>query len=337
MKNDLPAGDARMDMDAVVLAGGYATRLWPITRNRPKMLLPVGETTVIDRVLRQLEGDDRVDTVYISTNERFADDFETHVADRGYEKAQLSVEQTTDEDEKFGVVGALAQLVEREGAEGDDLLVVAGDNVISFGMSEFIDFFEDADGSTLAAYDVDSTDLASSYGTLSVDDDRVTEMEEKPENPDTTLVSIACYAFPASAVRFEEYLAGDNNPDEPGWFIQWLVDRERVSAFEFDEAWFDIGTPESYLDTVAWQLDGRNIVDDDATLENVELGENVHVVGDAHVVDSTLDSAVVFPGTTVRDCVVVESVVDRNADVASLTLDGALVGENTRIPARRDD
>jgi len=320
-------------MEAVVLAGGYATRLWPITRNRPKMLLPIGETTVIDRILGQLEDDDRIGTTYISTNERFADEFRSHVADSGYEKVQLSVEDTADEDEKFGVVGALAQLVEREGIEGEDLLVVAGDNVISFEMSEFVDRFEATGDPTIAAYDVGSTELASAYGTVSLDaDGHVTEMREKPDDPDTTLVSIACYAFPASAVRFEEYLADDNNPDEPGWFIQWLVANDRVSAFEFDEAWFDIGTPESYLETVAWQLGGRNLVDDDATLENVELGENVHVVGDAHVVDSTLDGSVIFPGTTIRDCEVRGSIVDRNASLDSLTLDGALVGENTRIP-----
>jgi glucose-1-phosphate thymidylyltransferase len=321
-------------MEAVVLAGGYATRLWPITRNRPKMLLPVGETTVIDRVLEQLEGDDRVETVYISTNERFAADFENHVAEKGYGKAQLSVEDTADEDEKFGVVGALAQLVDREGIEGEDLLVVAGDNVISFGMGEFIDFFEAADTPTLAAYDVGSTDLASSYGTLSVDDgDHVTEFQEKPDDPDTTLVSIACYAFPAEAVRFEEYLAGDNNPDEPGWFVQWLVEHERVSAFEFDEAWFDIGTPDSYLETVAWRLDGAAIVDEDATVEGTDVGENVHVLGDATVVDSTLDHSVVFPGATVRDCEVSGSIVDRNARLTDLELDGALVGEDTQIPS----
>lgn len=65
-------------MHAVVLAGGYATRLWPITRHRPKMLLPVGETTVIDRILTELEEDDRIEHVYLSTNENFADDFRSH-------------------------------------------------------------------------------------------------------------------------------------------------------------------------------------------------------------------------------------------------------------------
>jgi len=125
-------------MEAVVLAGGYATRLWPLTRHRPKMLLPVGERTVIDRVLEQLEADDRIETVYVSTNERFAEAFETHLADTGFEKPRLSVEETLDEGEKPGVVGALAQLVDRESVDGD-LLVIAGDNLMSIDLSTVLD------------------------------------------------------------------------------------------------------------------------------------------------------------------------------------------------------
>ncbi|MFW6376839.1 MAG: nucleotidyltransferase family protein, partial [archaeon] len=100
-------------MKAVVLAGGYATRLWPITKHRPKMFLPIGETTVIDRIFSDLEADDRIDEVYVSTNDRFAEDFEDYLAASDFEKPTLSVEDTTHEDEKFGVVGALAQLVDR--------------------------------------------------------------------------------------------------------------------------------------------------------------------------------------------------------------------------------
>ncbi|PSQ41585.1 glucose-1-phosphate thymidylyltransferase, partial [Halobacteriales archaeon SW_5_68_122] len=121
-------------MKAVVLAGGYATRLWPITKNRPKMLLPVGEITVIDRIFRELEDDDRIEEVYVSTNERFADEFEAHIADSDFEKPRLSVEDTSEESEKFGVVGALGQLVDRESVD-DDLLVIAGDNLMGFDVS----------------------------------------------------------------------------------------------------------------------------------------------------------------------------------------------------------
>ena len=318
-------------MEAVVLAGGYATRLWPITRSQPKMLLPIGESVVIDQVLEELEADDRIENVYLSTNETFAEDFEAHIADSDLEKAQLSVEDTSGESEKFGVVDALAQLVDREGIEGEDLLVVAGDNLISFNMSEFIDHFESSPGPTLAAYNVGSPDRATAYGVLKMDGDRVTELQEKPDDPPSSLVSIGCYAFPGDAPSFDEYLQDDNNPDEPGWFIRWLVDREPVSAFTFDGAWFDIGTPQSYLETVAWHLGGENLVTDSATLDNVDLGGNVHVLDGAEISDTSLDHSIIFPDATLRNCDVSDSIVDSNTVLEGLTLTDALVGENTRI------
>jgi glucose-1-phosphate thymidylyltransferase len=318
-------------MKAVVLAGGYATRLWPITRHRPKMLLPVGERTVVDHILGALEADDRIEDVYVSTNERFADDFREHVVGTDFRKPQLSVEKTTAEDEKFGVVGALAQLVDREGLGGEDLLVVAGDNLIGFDIAEFLDFFEAAGTPTLAAYDVGSRERAKSYGLVDIEGDRVVDFQEKPDDPPSTLVSIACYAFPADAVRFEEYLDAGNNPDEPGWFLQWLVDRREVSAYTFDGAWFDIGTPDSYLDAVAWALDGDTVVADSATVEGCDLGENVHVMDGATVRGADLDRSLVFPGATVTDCMLRDSIVDSEAAVHDLDLSGALIGAHTRI------
>jgi len=318
-------------MHAVVLAGGYATRLWPVTRNRPKMLLPVGEQTVIDRILDELESDDRIDDVYVSTNERFADDFQRHLEDSAFDKPQLSVEETIDEDEKLGVIGALAQLVDREGIDSGDLLIVAGDNLISFDLSTFIDHFEENGTATLAAYDVGSRKRASSYGLVDLDGEEVVDFQEKPDNPPSTLVSIACYAFPASDVRFAEYLDGGNNPDEPGWFIQWLQDRRPIHAFTFEEAWFDIGTPESYLDAVSWALDGQSVVAADATVEHSEIGDNVHVMAGATVVDSTLDRSIVFPGATVERGHLRDSIVDREATVRDIDLSGALVGAHSQL------
>ncbi|MFB6162868.1 MAG: sugar phosphate nucleotidyltransferase [Halococcoides sp.] len=318
-------------MHAVVLAGGYATRLWPLTRNRPKMLLPVGETTIIDRVLDALESDDRISNVYLSTNERFADDFRAHLADSSFEKPQLSVEETTDEDEKLGVVGALDQLVHREDIAEEDLIVVAGDNLISFDLSAFIDRFEATGDPTLAAYDIDSREDASAYGIVDVEDGCVVDFEEKPSEPSSTLVSLACYAFPADAPTFGDYLAGDNNPDEPGWFIQWLVNRTTVQAFTFDGEWYDVGTPESYLEAVAWALDGDSIVADSAVVEDSTVGPNVHLMPGAEVSDSTIEHSVVFDDATIEACDIRESIVDRETHVQNLDLAGALIGAHTEI------
>ncbi|MFC7098522.1 NDP-sugar synthase [Halobaculum marinum] len=318
-------------MKAVVLAGGYATRMWPITRNRPKMLLPVGDGTVIDEIFADLEADDRVDEVFVSTNERFAEEFESYLADSAFEKPTVSVEDTSAESEKFGVVGALAQLIDRENVD-DDLVVVAGDNLISFDVAEFVDFFEEKGTPALAAYDVGSRERAKSYGLVQLDGDRVVEFQEKPEDPKSTLVSIACYAFPRETLGdFDEYLSDGNNPDEPGWFIQWLQSRQPVHAFTFDEAWFDIGTPASYLDAVSWYLGGESVVHPDATVENSEIGDNVYVLAGAEITDSTVEESVVFRNATVHDADVRRSIIDEETVVDGLDLSGALVGAHSKL------
>jgi glucose-1-phosphate thymidylyltransferase len=317
-------------MNAVVLAGGYATRLWPVTRNRPKMFLPVGERAVIDRIFEALEADDRVEEVYVSTNERFAADFETFLADSDYEKPVVSVEDTTGEDEKFGVVGALAQLVEREGIDGD-LFVVAGDNLIGFDLSDFLDSFEDNGSPTLAAYDVGSREKASSYGVIDTEGNRVVALEEKPDDPPSTLVSIACYAFPRESIRFREYLQAGNNPDEPGWYLRWLVEHDEVYAFPFEDVWFDIGSPESYLEAVSWALDGESVVADDAAIEDSDLGADVHVMSGATVTDSELSGSIVFSDARIDDCTARDSIVDEGTHIEGLDLSGALIGAHTKI------
>ncbi|GAB6878726.1 NDP-sugar synthase [Halorubrum gandharaense] len=319
-------------MKAVVLAGGYATRLWPITKDRPKMFLPVGEHTVIDEIFADLEDDDRVDEVFVSTNERFEETFAEYLATSDFEKPTLSIEETVEEDEKFGVVGALAQLVEREDVD-DDLLVVAGDNLISFDLADFADFFETKGTPTIAAYDVGSLERAKSYGLVELDGDRVVSFQEKPDDPKSTNVSIACYAFPAETLPdLSTYLDDGKNPDEPGWFIQWLQSRQAVHAFTFDGAWYDIGTASSYLDAVEYALEGDALVADGATVENSDLGEVVHVMDGATVTDATLERAVVFPEATVTDASVTETIVDQHAEVAGHRLDEALIGEYTKIP-----
>ncbi|WP_128477604.1 sugar phosphate nucleotidyltransferase [Halorussus pelagicus] len=318
-------------MKAVVLAGGYATRLWPITKHRPKMFLPVGDSTVIDQIFSELEADDRIDEVYVSTNERFADDFRTHLSESEFDKPRLTVEDTTEEDEKFGVVGALAQLFDRETIT-EDTLVIAGDNLISFGVSDFVDFFQAKDSPTLAAYDVGSRERAKSYGLVELDNDEVVDFQEKPEDPASTLVSIACYAFTAETIPlFEKYLENGNNPDEPGWFVQWLQQRDSVYAYTFDEAWFDIGTPESYLEAVGWKLDGENQIADSATVENTTLGDNVHVMPGAELVNSSVNNSIVFPSATIRDCDIRNSIIDEKTRVEEMDLSGALIGAHTQI------
>jgi glucose-1-phosphate thymidylyltransferase len=317
-------------MEAVVLAGGYATRLWPVTRHRAKPLLPLAGEPIVDRILRPLEDEPRVETVYVSTNERFADDFRDHLDERGYEKTRLVVEPTREEDEKLGTVGALAELIDSEEID-DDLLVVAGDNLFSFEVSEFVDYFKESSTPCLAAYDVGSREKATEYGIVDIEDDIVVGFEEKPDDPPSSLVSIACYAFPARSLgTLDEYLAGEGNPDAPGYFVEWLHEREDVRAFTFDGSWFDVGTPDSYLDANAHLLDG-SLVEEGANVEGTQVGEDVYVMEGASVVDSSLERTVVFDDATVQNCTLRDSVVDSESRVENVDLNGALVGAHTRL------
>ena len=205
-----------------MLAGEYATTLWAITRYRPKMFLPMGETTVIDRIIGGLEDDERVPEVFVTTNESFKEEFVSYFKESEFEKPTLLIKGTTREGEKLGVVSALAELIEREELD-EDTLVIVGDNVMSFDLSKFINFFEQKDDPMLAAYVIESRGKAKSYGLVDLDGNRVSAFQGKPEQPQSTLVSIACYAFPVETLaRLDEYIEEGNNLDEPGWFIQWL-------------------------------------------------------------------------------------------------------------------
>lgn len=295
-------------MEAVVLAGGYATRLWPITKERSKMFLPLSDGFVIDRTLEELEQVDRIENVYISTNELFADDFKVLVSERDYDKPEVSVEGTTSENEKLGVVGALAELIEREGID-DDLLIVAGDNLVQFAIKDFLSFFDNVGGPTLAAYDIGSTDEAREYGVIETEGDIVTDFVEKPNDPNSTLISMACYAFPQDSVnKIPEYLDYGNNPDEPGWFIQWLHQQQETYAFSFKGRAFDVGTRQSYLDAVADDLSGGSIID--GNVEHCELAGNVIVMNGADVRYSYLKNTVVFPDAKIISSKVRNSLVD---------------------------
>jgi glucose-1-phosphate thymidylyltransferase len=317
-------------MKAIVLAGGYATRMWPITRHRPKMLLPLGDSTVIGQILEQLETDDRIDDVYVSVNRRFAGDFERFLATSPFERPRVSVEETKSEFEKLGVAGALRQLIEREGID-DDLLIVAGDNLMGFSMSDFLDTFQARGETTIATYDVGSREKATQYGLVQVDDGRVTGFQEKPAKPESTLVSIACYALSREALAFDEYLADGNNPDEIGWFVQWLQARRPVYTYSFDDVWYDIGSAESYLDAVGWSLDGDAVIAESATIEDSTLEKNVHVMPGATIEGSTVRDSVVFPEATVVDSNLSRTVVDQYASVADLELSSTLVGPHSRL------
>lgn len=236
-------------MKIVILAAGYATRLEPLTLTVPKSLLEVGKKKIIDRIIEKITSlKGGVDSICIVTNSKFFSVFNEWLKGSKYTRStSLLNDGSISNDTRLGAIRDL-ELVMDKTAIDDDLLVVAGDNLFDLDLNKFIEFAKSRpDGVSVALYDIKSLELARSFGVLKVDaGGRVVDFEEKPPEPKSTLISTGIYYFPKNKLAFiKEYVKMQNKLDAPGYYISWLVKRDKVFGYSFSEDWYDIGNLES--------------------------------------------------------------------------------------------
>jgi glucose-1-phosphate thymidylyltransferase len=231
---------------AVILAAGYATRLYPLTLDRPKALLPVAGRPLIELLLERLAEIEGLDEILLVSNSKFADAFRAWAGEWGAGDVRIIDDGTKNEDTRLGAIGDL-ELAIREGAIDDDLVVLAGDNLFSGSLAPFAEFGREKGAPALGVYDVGDLEAIRSYNAIELDpDDRVVFFEEKPERPRSTLTGIALYYYPRESLGLvREYLDGGNNPDQPGRLIEWLYPRRPVYAWRVPGRWYDIGSKET--------------------------------------------------------------------------------------------
>ena len=237
-------------MKIVILAAGYATRLYPLTLTQPKPLLPVGSQPMIDYVLDNLAPIGGIDRVYVVSNAKFASHFQKW-AD-GYRSTKSKLDFTivndgsTDDSNKLGAIGDLHLVVNREKLD-DDLVVVAGDNLFSESLGAFGEYCRKRNAPVLGVYDVKTLEEAKKYGVVDLDGEgRIVRFEEKPKQPASTLIGIALYYYPRTVVPLiRQYIAEGNNPDQPGRLVQWLYPRMPVYTWAVPGTWYDIGSKET--------------------------------------------------------------------------------------------
>ena len=231
-------------MHAIVLAAGYATRLRPLTDQVAKPLLPLAGRPMVDYLAEKIDEVEEVEALHVVTNTRFAGPFQEWAdARKGRWPVVVHDDGTSSNRDRLGAVGDLRFVIERARLEGQDLLVVAGDNLFDFSLADYVRFWRSREGSTIGVHDVGDLSLARQYGIVELDDDdRVMSLVEKPEHPASTLASIAAYLFTAEhAALVKEYLEEGNAPDQPGRFVVWLYPRVPVYGYRFEGEWLDIG------------------------------------------------------------------------------------------------
>jgi glucose-1-phosphate thymidylyltransferase len=226
-------------MKAVILAAGYATRLYPLTKNRPKALLPVGGRPLLDYTLDKITACPEIDEVLLVSNARFYGLFEAWKDGRlrsGAGGPPLTVlnDGTFSNDDRLGANGDL-RLAIRERNLVDDLLVLPSDRLFDFPLADLVSFFRLRKAAVNVCYDTGDPDfLRGRYGCALLDAaGRIVEIQEKPERPGSSIQSLSLYAYPAAVLPLVgRYLEEGGNPDAPGYMLS--------------SPCRDIGTPEAY-------------------------------------------------------------------------------------------
>ena len=237
-------------MKVIILAAGYATRLYPLTLTQPKPLLPVAGKPMIEYVLDNLLAIGGLDRIYVVTNAKFAGHFQQWADNYQGSVTKLDIsivnDGSTDDTNKLGAIGDLHLVLTREKLD-DDLLVVAGDNLFSEKLGGFGEFCRKKNAPVLAVYDVKDLEQIKKYNAITLaPDGRITFFEEKPKNPASTVTGIALYYYPrATLPLIKQYVTEGNNPDQPGRLIQWLYPRVPVYTWPVPGLWFDIGSKET--------------------------------------------------------------------------------------------
>ena len=230
-------------MKVLILAAGYATRLYPLTLNKPKPLLEVGGMPIVDHILRIVEGSKELTGVLVVTNNKFHKNFnEWKDGVKFPHPIEVINDGTLSNDDRLGAIGDMNLALQKANID-EDLMVIAGDNLFDFELDGFVKFAKSHDGATVGLCDVRERELAKKYGIVKLDDKgKVTLFVEKPADPPSMLAAMCIYYFSKENLHLiSDYIATGKKQDAPGNLMAWLAGEGRLYGFKIDGRWFDIG------------------------------------------------------------------------------------------------
>ncbi len=244
-------------LEAIILAAGYATRLYPLTLGIPKPLLRITrDKTVIDLIVDGLVSTGIVRRITVVTNHKFSGDFNAWARRHPHGRLiHIEDDGTLSNEDRLGAIGDIHYVVTKNKIK-DDVVVVGGDNLFGRPFDGFIRFArQQRPYASLGLFDIRDRTKASRFGVVSVGKDGgVVRFEEKPERPASTLVATCLYYFPASTLQDLEVYALDKTTsnDASGNYIRWLMERSRVYGLVLkQDHWVDIGHLDSYKQVIA--------------------------------------------------------------------------------------
>ena len=237
-------------MKNIVIAAGYATRLGELTRNFPKPLLKIGQSTILGRMLDDIDTIPEIDEHIIITNHRFADIFRQWAAEQAYTKPITIVDDGTETNEtRLGAVCDLLYAMEQLAID-DDMLVVAADNLLFFSFREFVGFAHEKGTSCIMCHEQPDVEKLRRTGVIVVDEQmRVLNMEEKPEHPKSHWAVPPFYIYKKQDLNIVRGSVADGcGKDAPGNLAHYMVEHTAMHAWPMSAGRFDIGSLDTYYE-----------------------------------------------------------------------------------------
>jgi len=231
-------------MKVVILAGGYGTRLYPLTLDIPKALLKIGNRVLLDFIVDKIKpfGSD----VYVVTNNKFY----TKVYDWSKKVQGLNIEVVNDNtntpEERLGAIGDIRFIVDSKGID-EDILIIGSDNIFDWELGGFVEFSLEKQAFCIGAYNIKDLNLASRFGVVKIDSsNKIIDMQEKPSSPQSPLIATCIYYFPRNKLPLlDEYIRENTDRDASGRFVEWVYKKEDVFCYVFNGIWLDIGHKDS--------------------------------------------------------------------------------------------
>ena len=231
-----------------MIAAGYATRLGELTKNFPKPLLKIGENTILGRMLDDIDKIPEIDEHIIITNHKFANIFEEWASTQSYKKPITIVDDGTETNEtRLGAVCDLLFAMDKLKIN-DDILVVAADNILFFSFQEFVDFAKQKDTSCIMCHEQSNIEKLQRTGVIVLDDnDKVLNMEEKPQEPRSHLAVPPFYIYLKKDLdKVRHSVENGCGKDAPGNLAHYMVEQVDMHAWKMTAGRFDIGSLDTY-------------------------------------------------------------------------------------------
>ncbi len=322
-------------MQVFILAGGFATRLWPLTERRAKPLLPIAGKPLLTYAVEAVPA---ALPITVSTNAVFAEDFRAWQKTVKNRKVTVSIEDAGHEGEKFGALGAVAHWITEEKIN-DDVLLLAGDNYAAADLGAFIGLFR---GHPLVAgHDIADKELARQFGTIITGAKEgvlsaVTSFEEKPLHPKSTVVSTGWWILPKTSLPVLVEHAKAHPDNVGGVFEEFLRRQIAVDCFVFTELWKDIGSFEAYMSLHREVVGEKTLADPSAKVSpDSVLSGSMDIAAKTVISGSTLSDCIIFPGSRITDCVLRRCVIDEDCVLESVDLTEKMIRAGTVLKLTR--